>query len=196
MRKLSNLQNKNHSLGKTPEIPGKTMICFKGECHKCAPSWTKFTFLGVNLSSHEIHPKIESDGNFRENLLKLLVYLARQNCITVLTIFPDLALGALLCFAELNELTSEKLSEEFCFFPLLTPPKPNFASWTRNKNADKFMYMLRTPDQLTDGSGSGPSEQPDRLSSEILLYHFFLCKNFDVISIKIGLELFLYMYEH
>jgi len=46
----------------------------------------------------------------------------------ILTTFPDFALGALLCFAELNELTSEKLCEEFRFIPFLTPPKPNFAS--------------------------------------------------------------------
>ena len=53
-----------------------------------------------------------------------------------LTTFPDFALGALLCFVELNELTSEKLCEEFRFIPLLTPPKPNFASCARNMDAD------------------------------------------------------------
>lgn len=64
-----------------------------------------------------------------------------QNRIVLLTTFPDFALGALLCFAELKELTSEKLCEEFRFIPFLTPPKPNFASCPRDKDADKFMYV-------------------------------------------------------
>jgi len=68
-----------------------------------------------------------------------------QNRIVLLTTFPDFALGALLCFAELKELTSEKLCEEFRFIPFLTPPKPNFASCARNKDADKFMYVKPSP---------------------------------------------------
>lgn len=66
-----------------------------------------------------------------------------------LTAFPALALGALLCFAELNELTSEKLCDEFRFIPFFTPPKPNFASCARNKDADNYMYMSREK-PLTD----------------------------------------------
>lgn len=69
-----------------------------------------------------------------------------QDRIVLLTTFPDFTLGALLCFFELNELTSEKLCEEFRFIPFFTPPKPNFASCARNKDAGKFMYMLRNPD--------------------------------------------------
>lgn len=37
--------------------PGKNRDVFHGGMSQVWTSWTKFTFLDVNLSTHEIHPK-------------------------------------------------------------------------------------------------------------------------------------------